>query len=251
MSGEVGGGWPGPGHRGFTRRGRGRSGWEQWAEALPGPWLWPRPGMGVGIPQHQAWRPAGIQTDGRKGALCLGLVIPEHLTPFPGPSSRDGHPGEEAWMGPGSGGKGAPHVPRFSVFGAAQRKMFSRWEAPLHGSREPQGADLPAPSQSPRPFWTTGGLAPLLATQRQRLLAVPHFGRGWGMKVQTMVPLWAGRHQGGAVAPGCKALAEEAWGRRGHTSFLRPQAPCPSRAGCWEEAQLCPLGLLEAEVPSL
>lgn len=151
-------------------------------------------------------------------------------------------------MGPGSWGKGAPHVPRFSVFGAAQRKMFSRWEAPLHGSREPQGADLPAPSWSPRPcsgpqvawplsFWPPSG---------RRLLAVPHFGRGWGMKVQTVVPLWAGRHQGGAVAPGCKALAEEAWGQRGHTSFSRPQAPYPSGAGHWEEAQLCPLGLLGA-----
>ena len=84
-------------------------------------------------------------------------------------------------MGPGSWGKGAPHVPRFSVFGAAQRKMFSRWEAPLHGSREPQGADLPALSRSPRPCSGPQVAWPLSfrPPSGRRLLAVPHFGIRW------------------------------------------------------------------------
>lgn len=48
------------------------------------------------------------------------------------------------------------------------------------------------------------------------------------MKVQTVVPLWAGRHQGGAVAPGCKALAEEAWGRRGTPASRDPSPRTPA-----------------------
>lgn len=49
------------------------------------------------------------------------------------------------------------------------------------------------------------------------------------MKVQTVVPLWAERHQGGGVAPECKALAEEAWG--GGTS-ASPD-PTPTRQDAW------------------
>lgn len=53
----------------------------------------------------------------------------------------------------------------------------------------------------------------------------------WGeIKVQTVVPLWAERHQRGGVAPGCKALAEEAW--RGAHQFPQTLPPHPSTAGC-------------------
>lgn len=67
--------------------------------------------------------------------------------------------------------------------------------------------------------------------------------RGWGaaamhlpgcaplrrgkMKVQTVVPLWAGKHQGGGAAPGCKALAEET--REGLLASPDP-TPVPERS---------------------
>lgn len=134
-------------------------------------------GWGSAFPSARHGDQLGFRLMGWKGSLCLGLVTPEHLTPLPRPPfprwpSRGG-----AWMGREAGAK-APRVPSFSVFGAAQRKMFSRWEAPLHGSREPQGADLPAPSRSPQPcsgpqaawplsFWPPSGdaswLCPTLA----------------------------------------------------------------------------------------
>lgn len=147
-----------------------------------------RPSQGHGFGLGRGWGSAfpsarhrdqwGFRLMGRKGSsLCLGLVTPEHLAPLPRPPfprwpSRGG-----AWMGRGAGAK-APRVPSFSVFGAAQRKMFSRWEAPLHGSREPQGADLPAPSRSPQPcsgpqaawplsFWPPSGDTSWLCPLRQ------------------------------------------------------------------------------------
>lgn len=158
----------------------------------------------------------GLRRMGREGSLCLGLVTLEHLTPPPRLPTQDGHPGVEAWMGPGSWGEGTPGGPRFSVFGAAQRKMFSRWEAPYKAAGSPEALTLPAPSQSPLPCPGTCGLHPawpslLLAAQlRCTSQLCPTLAGGGGMKVQTVVPLWAGRHQGGGVAPGCKALAEEA-----------------------------------------
>lgn len=102
MSGEVGGGWPGPGHRGFTGRGRGGPGWKQ-VKRRPaqGHGLGLGPGMEVRIPQRQAWRrPVGAQTDGPGGILVFGPGDPR----TPNTPSQAPHP---RWPSRGGGMDGA------------------------------------------------------------------------------------------------------------------------------------------------
>lgn len=78
----------------------------------------------------------------------------------------------------------------------------------------------------------------LLGAQLQR--TPPGCAPLWGeIKVQTVVPLWAERHQGGGVAPGCKALAEEAWGG---TRASPDTAPTPQHGGTLRGRPALPLG---------
>lgn len=109
-------------------------------------------------------------------------------------------------------------------------------------SQGPRGAGTPSARTPTRPglqsFWGPCCNAP------------PRLCPLWGeIKVQTVVPLWA-EAPGRGVAPGCKALAEEALG--GLTSFPRPCPQTlprrPSTAGCLGDTQLCPSGPLGAPI---
>lgn len=181
---------------------------------------------------------------GQEGSPCLGSVTLGHLTPrLPGRVHPIWPPRVRAGMVLGSRGGGGTWHPQLSVLGTAQRKIVSRWEIP---STAPPGAGANLPLPGPPPSLQahvdcTWSVRPLLlgAQLRGTSLAVPHFGGE--MKVQTVVPLGAGGHQGGGVAPGCKALAEEAWG-----AHQRPQTPPPrpSMAGRLGDAGLCPSGPL-------
>lgn len=157
---------------------------------------------------------------GWEGSLCLGLVTLEHLALPPRPPTQDGHPGVGAGMGLGSRGRGAPGVPSLVFLERLNRKCLAmggplcstgaqRCWHPLRQNSPPHPG-----SHELQSFWGPSCNAP------------PWLCPLWGkIKVQTVVPLWAERHQGGGVAPGCKALAEEAWGG-GDTGFPRPR-PCP------------------------
>lgn len=128
VSGEVGGGWPGLGYRERARRAR--LGADE-AEAQPRAMAlaqargWGGLG-GEGLPQGQALRrPAGTQMDGMGGD----------------PPSQAPHPRWPSWGGGGDGarepGLGGTRCPQLSVFGAAQRKTFSRWEVPHMATGDP------------------------------------------------------------------------------------------------------------------
>lgn len=152
MSGEVGGGWPGPGHRGFTRRGRGGSGWEQWAEALPGPWLWPRPGMGVGIPQRQAWRPVGIQTDGLEGVFVFGPGDPRTPnTPSQAPLPKMTILGRRHGWGRGAGVKGHPVSPGLVFLERLNGKCLADGRPTYMAAGSPKAPTSSTPARAPGP----------------------------------------------------------------------------------------------------
>lgn len=128
----------------------------------------------------------------------------------------------------------APGDPSLVFLERLNGKTRSRWEVPYAATGVPEVLE-PLSRQNPRPG---PGLWELHSFLGPSCDAPPWLHPTWGgIKVQTVVPLWAERHQGGGVAPGCKALAEEAWG--GHTGFPRLR---PSTAGRLGDTQLCPLG---------
>lgn len=106
-------------------------------------------------------------------------------------------------MGWGAGVGGAPGIPSLVFLERLNGKRLANGRSPM----QPQGAQKrwhplhqnPYPIQDCSP---SGGPAAMYLPRPRPL---------WGeIKVQTVVPLWAERHQGGGVAPGCKALAEAA-----------------------------------------
>lgn len=149
----------------------------------------PRPGWG---PLGQEGRGRGHAPSQRRGGMKSERPGGVPASGLPGPRTpptprRPPLPRQEGWG----------RDPLLSVLGAAQRKNVhdppprrrpSR-QSPLKGSALPR----PPPSQFPG----TPGRAPL----------------GGGVKVQTVAPIGLGG-SGGGVAPGCKALAEEAGGAR-------------------------------------
>lgn len=259
VSGEVGGGWPGLGYQERARRARLGAGE---VEAQPRMMaLAQARGWGVVVRKvfPRARRGGGqlglrwMGWDGMGGVPVFGPGDPR----TPNTPSRAPHPRWPSWGGGGDGarepGLGGTRCPQLSVFGAAQRKTFtfSRWEVPHMATGDPLGANPPSPGQNPpnpiqarmdygRPaFFPHGGPAVMHLPGCTPL-------RQGKMKVQTVVPLWAGRHQGGGVAPGCKALAEEV-----KEGLLAPLIPPRARAQQgWRGAQLCRCGQLGG-VPSL
>lgn len=113
----------------------------------------------------------GLRWIGWEGSLCSGLVTREHLPPPPGLP----HPRWPSWegvgMGPGSRGWGGTRAPQLSVFGAAQRKTFSRWEVPHMATGDPLGAEPPLPqTEAPDP---PPGLMPTVGARRPGSDATP------------------------------------------------------------------------------
>lgn len=140
-------------------------------------------------------------------------------------------------MGLGSPGRGAPGIPSLVFLERLNGKRLADGRSPT----QPQGSQR---CWNPPPTRTLDLVIRDLedSTPSGGPAVMHHPGcapLGGEIKVQTMVPLWAERHQGGGVAPGCKALAEEAWG-----AHRLPQTVplCPSTAGCLGDTQLCPLG---------
>lgn len=148
----------------------------------------------------------GLRWVGWGGVPGFGPSDPR--TPAQGPHRRtptpDGHPGGGAGgLGAGLGGT---RCLQLSVFGAAQRKMLSRWDVPDWAT----GAPLPEPPPRRMGGCTQPSLFSFRAPSRDAPPRLCPTSRG--DQSANRGPLWAGRHQGGGVAPGCKALAEEVWG---------------------------------------
>lgn len=187
------------------RWGRGRAG----RGLRPGPTggRWGRRGGGGDRPPQR--RTAGKSRERPGGVPASGLPGPR----TPHAPRRPPLPRQEGW------GCGWGQGPSLSVLGAAQRKN-------VHDPLPPPAPPHPLP---PEPWrrWPSepGSLCPA------RPLSVPgdpgHAPLGGGVKVQTVAPIGLGGLRG-AVAPGCKALAEEAGGAR----WLPRNPPRrPSRAG--------------------
>lgn len=210
------------------------------AQAGGGGLRWGRFSPGPGMEEASwAW-------DGMGGAPVSGPGDPgtpntPSQAPHPRWPSRAG-----GGVGPGSRGWGAPGVPSLVFLERLNGKRLADGGVPYMATGDPPQAPAPpSPGQNPPPpdpiqaYVDYSDRPAFLVGARPQCtsLAAPHFGGG-KLKVQTVVPLWAGRHQGGGVAPGCKALAEEA--REGP---LAPQIPplCPSAAGL-EGRPALPLG---------
>lgn len=144
------------------------------AEAPPGPWLWPRPGWG----QHS---PApGVETSwdsDTRQLLCVWVGDPRTPNTSQAPLPQTAIPGGGV-DGPGAGVKGHPMPPGLVFLERLNGKCLADGRPPYMGSREPQGANLPRPSQSPGCLGLQAAWAPSFWPPSGNALAVPT--SGWG-----------------------------------------------------------------------
>lgn len=194
----------------------------------PGSWLGPEPGWGRGeedAPQRQAWRQAGAQMGGLGGRVPgFGPSDPNACT---GPPPQDPHPrwpplwGERGCWEPGLGAPGVSSL----VF---LERLNGKCLADGTSLTGPQGP----PCQNPHPGTWGDYTRPSLLSFRAPSRDAPPWlcPTSGGDQSANHGSLWAGRHQGGGVAPGCKALAEEVWGAR--RPFQTPPQ-VPAWQGTW------------------